>query len=425
MGHLALAATTIKPSTSHMLSPGNESTQGCSLSAVGTPGEEYPVEANNHIQTATLFPSPLGELIEDDTKMENPPLNLASFYARLLNFGVSYGDLERIWNTSVDWVTFSQAMGDLARRWKRSAEKAWRSGRLATPREHWKRAADYFHYAQLNLPESLLKKSFQRATQVCYQRAAALLDPPAVRCHVPFRSQRLPGYLRIKRPGAACVILLGGLDSAKEVELHYFAEAFLSRSCSVFYFDGPGQGELYGKASMESGFEHVISSVIDFLRNDPRIGVTSIGCLGIELGGHLACRAAACDPRIDACISVSGFFDSGVFDRQPPSVHSKLLRAFGFLAGDHMDKLSPAITLAPLKGQMKAPLLLVHGTADHLVDMAQIRALQRWACGPVETLVMDGAEHLCCNRLNECLPAIGDWMTNWLLHKNNRQVAVI
>ena len=74
---------------------------------------------------------------------------------------------------------------------------------------------------------------------------------------------------------------------------------------------------------------------------------------------------------------------------------------------------------------MRAPLLLVHGSADHLVNMEQIYAMRKWACGPVDTLIMEGAEHVCCDRFNECLPVMGDWMTNWLLHRNTQQVAVI
>jgi 2,6-dihydroxypseudooxynicotine hydrolase len=381
------------------------------------------VEINNQVQTNEMFS--FGQIMGANTNVHNEQTSFTSFCLRLLNFGISYSDLERIRSTSIDWMTFSRAMGNLARQWKKSAERAWKLGRLATPREQWKRAADYFHYAQLNLPESLLKKSFQRATHACYQQAAELLDPPAIRCQVPFESGHFPGYLRIRRPGAACVILIGDLDSAKEVELHYLAEMFLRRSCSVFYFDGPGQGELSGKGSIACGFERVVSSVIDFLRHDSRVGVTSIGCFGIGLGGHLACRAAACDPRIDACISVSGFFDSGVLHNLPPVTQSKFLDAFGFPADHNIGQLNPHVTLAPLKGQMKAPLLLVHGAADHLVGMEQVRALQKWACGPVETLVLESAEHLCCDRFNECLPAMGDWMTNWLLHGNTQQVALI
>lgn len=221
------------------------------------------------------------------------------------------------------------------------------------------------------------------------------------------------------------MILIGDLDSAKEVELHYLAEMFLRRSCSVFYFDVPGQGELYGKGSIADGFDRALSSVIDFLRRDPRVGVTSIGSFGIGLGGHLACRAAAGDSRIDACISISGFFDSAILEKLPLAQQSRFLKIFGLSTQDAGPRLGRRASLAPLKGRMKAPLLLVHGTADPVVDIKQMRALQKWASGPVDTLVLEGAEHLCCDRFNECLPTIGDWMTNWLLHRNTQQVALI
>jgi hypothetical protein len=39
-------------------------------------------------------------------------------------------------------------------------------------------------------------------------------------------------------------------------------------------------------------------------------------------------------------------------------------------------------------------------------------------------MVLEGSEHVCSDRFNECLPHMGDWMTAWLLHKN-KSVAVI
>jgi surfactin synthase thioesterase subunit len=80
--------------------------------------------------------------------------------------------------------------------------------------------------------------------------------------------------------------------------------------------------------------------------------------------------------------------------------------------------------LEPQRGNMNAPLLIVHGTADHLVDSDQIEAMKDWASGDVETMVLEGSEHVCSDRFNECLAHMGDWMTRWLLHKNEL-VAVI
>lgn len=352
------------------------------------------------------------------SKNEKP--NFAALYSRLINFGIAYSDLERIAAVATDWISFGREMANLAELWMRQADKGWRLGQLETPRAHWKRAADYYHYAQLKLPDSLLKESFRRASRKCYEKAAVLLDPPAVRYEIPFQSTSLPGYLRAKEPGAPCVILIGGLDSAKEVELHYFAETFLGRECSVFFFDGPGQGELYGKESMACGFEHVIAAVIQFLRNDARVGSAALGCFGVALGGYFACRAAALNPEIEACISIGGFFDSRVLPRLPALAQSMCLTAFGLPSDSDLAELTPHFNLAALEARRNTPLLLVHGTADHLVDTEQITALRKWAHGPVDALIFEGSEHVCCDRFNECLPLMGDWMTSSLLRKDTK-----
>jgi alpha-beta hydrolase superfamily lysophospholipase len=346
------------------------------------------------------------------------------FYSRFINFGVSYGDLERLSSASKDWNSFSRGLADLGERWEDSAETLHKKGWVTTPREHWQHAADYFHHAQIKVSRSLLKESLRRASRRSYQRLAPRLDPPAVRCTIPYQPAALTGYLRIHHPGAPCVILIGGLESAKEVELHYFAEGFLKRGCSVFYFDGPGQGELDGRTQIERGFEKVIGSVIAFLSENPLIGSAGIGCFGIALGGYLACGAAAANPRIGACISLGGFFDARVLKRLPGLARMVLQEAYG-LSGDDAQDLVPLISLASSHRQMKAPLLLVHGASDHPVDIDQVKAMQNWAGGHVDTITFDGADHICTDRFSECISRMCDWMTNWLIHKDSSLVAVV
>jgi 2,6-dihydroxypseudooxynicotine hydrolase len=357
-----------------------------------------------------------------ETKNEVP--NVRAMYPRLLQFGVSYGDMERMSRKTTDWPSFTSLMQNLAEKWEEAGDTALNSGRLQTPREHWRHATDYYHYAQLRTPESLLKEELRSASRRCYSKLATVLDRPPVRCDIPYQSTLLPGYLRVAYPGAPCVILIGGLDSSKEVELHYFAEMFLNRSCSVFYFDGPGQGELLGQVSIAGGFENSVANAISFLTADARVRPAAIGCFGVSFGGHLACRAAASDPRISACISIGGFFDARILDRLPPIARAAVRKAFGVSEQDDVSEIARQITLEPLRGQMKCPLLIVHGTEDHLVDMAQVDAMKDWASGPVETMVLDGSEHVCSDRFHECLPFMGDWMADLLMQQNRVSVAM-
>lgn len=351
--------------------------------------------------------------------------NFRALYPRFLQFGVSYSDLERAVSVAKDWAEFARQIGDLAEHWEDAAEEAFKAGRKVTAGEQWQRASDYYHFAELRLPDSLFKGQLKNSTRRAYNQALSLQNPPAMRCEVPCEPAPLPGYLRIAHAGAPCVILIGGLDSAKEVELHYFAEVFLKRSCSVFYFDGPGQGELYGRVPMIGNFEKAIASVVAFLNSDTRVKPSAIGCFGVAFGGHLACRAAAANPEIQACISLGGFFDGGIVSRLPELGKSIVLKAYGYLGDENIASVAPHISLEPYRGQMKAPLLIVYGTADHLVDMAQISAMQKWACGPVETIILQGSEHACTDRFNDCLSRLADWMSGCLCNREAQSLAVV
>jgi len=172
------------------------------------------------------------------------------------------------------------------------------------------------------------------------------------------------------------------------------------------------------------GFEKAVASVLQFVTCDQRVRAGEIGCFGVSFGGYLACLSSAANPRISACISIGGFHDNRILPKLPPVAAATVKNAFGLAADADLSEINPYVTLEAQSGKMTAPLLIVHGTADHLVDSGQIEAMKAWALGPVETMVLEGSEHVCSDRFNECLPHMGDWMTTWLLHKNEF-VAVI
>ena len=76
------------------------------------------------------------------------------------------------------------------------------------------------------------------------------VPPEVITIEIDFDGARFPGYLRAPAHARGCVLLINGLDSAKEVELAQFAEGFLQRGLAVFFFDGPGHGVRPGNVSM-------------------------------------------------------------------------------------------------------------------------------------------------------------------------------
>jgi fermentation-respiration switch protein FrsA (DUF1100 family) len=62
---------------------------------------------------------------------------------------------------------------------------------------------------------------------------------------IPYQGKSLPGWLHLPptyRPGdrVPCVIVVGGMDSTKEISVALTGDQMLSRGIAVFLFDGPG-----------------------------------------------------------------------------------------------------------------------------------------------------------------------------------------
>ena len=112
------------------------------------------------------------------------------------------------------------------------------------------------------------------------------------------------------RPGAparATILLHGGFDSLQE-ELFDWALFFAEGGYDVVLFEGPGQGAALRDCGlvMEPDWERPVGAVLD------HFGIERATILGISLGGYLAPRAAAFEPRLDrviACDILDDFFD--------------------------------------------------------------------------------------------------------------------
>jgi 2,6-dihydroxypseudooxynicotine hydrolase len=317
---------------------------------------------------------------------------------------------------SSDWTEWGEGLA------RRAAEYE-QAGNLEAERRHiqsaiwfWRTAASCFHYAQIKWPHSQEKMRLQAHSRNVFGRLRPVVDPPAEPVAIAFDGITMPGYVRL-RPGAPTVLLINGLDSAKEVELFAFGSGFVDRGLSVACIDLPGLGELNGVGSLHC-FDEGLECVLDWLRS--RCGVnTPTGVFGVSFGGHLACRAAAKSEKIDAGICLGGFFNFEPMRRLPAPAAANLRRAYNLASEAPLEDLCSTIDLEPLRGRVRTALLLIHGTKDHLVDLDQVEQIRGWA-PQSRMLVFDGAEHVCTDRFAECLPALWDFMADALSDRRQR-----
>lgn len=93
--------------------------------------------------------------------------------------------------------------------------------------------------------------------------------------------------------------------------MHIHGFAVLERGYNLITFEGPGQPTVLREQNLGfiADWERVVTPVVDFAVSQPDIDDSKIGLLGISMGGYLAVRAAAFEPRISAVIANDAVYD--------------------------------------------------------------------------------------------------------------------
>lgn len=174
------------------------------------------------------------------------------------------------------------------------------------------RSAEFFLHGQADDPR--VAHSYRRQVE-CFRQAAVLFDPPIEPVEIPYEGTTLQGYF-YRGAGSGklpTIVMHNGFDGSAE-EMHYFgAAAAHERGYQVLTFDGPGQPAARHRDGLvfRPDWEHVVTPVMDWLHRRSEVDEFRIAILGASMGGYLAARAAAFEPRIAALMAVDGVYDLG------------------------------------------------------------------------------------------------------------------
>ncbi len=187
------------------------------------------------------------------------------------------------------------------------------------------RAAEFF-----TLPSDPDKTElYDRFTNRFY---GAVEETEFERISIPYQQGSLPA-LRFKPADPQGVIVLhGGLDSFME-EFYSMARYLISAGYEVVLFEGPGQGAALRQQDLHMTYEweKPVGAVLDHLT------LSEVTLIGISLGGFLALRAAAFEPRVARAVA----YDVYIYDhrggtvqklfyqliRRAPSLYNRFLLA--------------------------------------------------------------------------------------------------
>lgn len=238
------------------------------------------------------------------------PLNPQSNYDFQLNRLVMWdgGDLEEI-KAVGQKISSSES-------WKRElitlGDKAVRENRLENAIGYY-RMSEFFMYD--GDPDKT--KYYEKASKMFYAFYQSLFESGTVeRFFVPYEEVKLP-VLHAKAKGEQkdTILLHGGNDSYLEeffMPMLYLAE----NGFEVYLFEGPGQGSVVRIQNKHFTYkwEEPVNAILNYFH------LNDVTIIGASLGGMLAPRAAAFEPRISRVIAWSVFpnFQDVLLHNLPP-----------------------------------------------------------------------------------------------------------
>ncbi len=315
------------------------------------------------------------------------------------------------------------------------------------------RAHNYLRTAEFFLLPSDPKRTvaFRRNVEA-FESGLDALGTVRERTRIPYGAGHLNA---IYYPGPSAglakplLVLCGGFDSTLEELYFVLVPAAYQRGFAVLTYEGPGQGAVLReqKLTFTPEWELPTTAVLNahFLAH-PRQAKTIL--IGMSMGGYLASRAAAFDSRIDGVVAFNVMFDFGAVARAtvPPLVlwlRARQANALLSLLIKMKAKLSPGFawavsngqwvlgtasamqtmyalasyTLAPVAGMIKSDVLILPGSDDHFIAVAQAAqfASALSSARSVRTIVYDrasgGAEHCQMGAQSLWHADLFDWIT--------------
>ncbi|KAI9903997.1 hypothetical protein N3K66_000526 [Trichothecium roseum] len=229
-----------------------------------------------------------------------------------------------------DMKSHHMTMYALANKTKARASDTRLAYDVSNVQNDWFSAAQYFRRADFYLHgnwDNPLIYSLWEEQIAAFDKATAALPVPPTRVQIPadnFTVEAIwysaPGFENARRPTLA---IANGYDASQEDSYHAYVAPALARGWHCITFEGPGQSTVRRRQSI--GFipdwERVVTPVIDYIlvNQTDKVDPDRMVLLGNSMGGYLAARAAAFEPRLSALILNGGVWELfAAFSNQLP-----------------------------------------------------------------------------------------------------------
>ncbi|MEQ1570020.1 MAG: alpha/beta hydrolase, partial [Myxococcota bacterium] len=203
-----------------------------------------------------------------------------------------------------------------AARLERFGDAAAAAGHPLSAASHFQRAGSYYRAGLMRYADRADPRigEVTRAGLALHDRALSLRGVDSAEVAIPYAGSSLFGRVYYA-PGvdrAPFLVVCQGLHAWPE-DVPWVWEGALRRGYHVLTFHGPGQGASLrlGGLVFRPDWENVVAPVLDFAQTLPRLQPDRAVLMGLSMGGYLAPRAAAHEPRLYALVADPGVVDWG------------------------------------------------------------------------------------------------------------------
>ena len=235
--------------------------------------------------------------------------------------------------------------------------------------------------------------------------------PETLHNHV---GEQLDFALHRAAPEHAPVVVIGhGVTGNKDRPLLIaLAETLAQHGMHALRISFSGNGAAAGRFEESTVLKEVkeLGAVLDALPS------ARIGYIGHSMGAAVGVLRAADDPRIQFLVSMAGMVHTAAFAEREfgdlkPGVDTMWEKPGCVLSAAYLDAMRQTGNVLDAARRIRAPWLLVHGTADDVVPVQDSRDIRQHV--PAATLVeIDGADHLFSEHTSQATDALINWVTH-------------
>lgn len=318
-------------------------------------------------------------------------------------------------------------------RLEKTADAAEAAGHRMSAGNYYLRAGMYWFTGERFVHPGEQKREIGRKAIELQTKGILRRYPNVEKVEVPFGDATLPA-LFMKAPGvsgrAPIVVVFDGMDNCKEMSVLFAGMEFAARGWHTLAIDGPGQGESLRLRELYARHDYEVpgAAAYDYVSSRPDVDPKKVTVMGYSFGGYYAARVAAFEKRYAAGVAMSALhwdlaaWQAEIKRKQEANPKNTAQSTFHFRwimgcidDGNAAIEKAKQFSLAGIAEKISCPFLVVHGTDDKVVPVANAHKLYEAVgsqCKALRILTAEdgGSYHAQADNRQVAIDYIADWI---------------